>query len=143
MSNRPDRRDRARQTAAMLFAGATVYGSVVAVRHDLPGRPLGVSLPISVRTAILAGWGAGVAAPWLLPTAALAASRPGLGPSAGAVCTGVGVTCIAGTLMEPVTYRYGNQAAPVRAAIALNLSTATGLCLSGIRHIQRMRQARP
>ncbi|MGH3598889.1 MAG: hypothetical protein ACRDQH_01210, partial [Pseudonocardiaceae bacterium] len=93
-------------------------------------------VPMSVRTAVLAGWGAGVAAPWALPTAALAAGRPRFGTRAGAVCVAVGVCCIAGTLMEPVTYRYARQPASVRCAVVLNLVASAALCLSGLRHVR-------
>lgn len=120
----------------MLFAGTTIHGSLVAIRHDVPGRPLGLSLPMSVRTAILVGWGAGVAAPWALPAAALAAGRCRSETRAGAVFVAVGMSCLAGTLMEPVTYRYAREPASVRRAIALNLVASLGLCLSGIRQIR-------
>jgi hypothetical protein len=39
------------------FAGASVLGSVVAIRDQLPGEPLGVSIPLSVPAGLLAGWG--------------------------------------------------------------------------------------
>ena len=34
--------------ASLAFAGASVLGSVVAIRDQLPGEPLGVSIPLSV-----------------------------------------------------------------------------------------------
>ena len=62
--------------ASLAFAGASVLGSVVAVRDQLPGEPLGVSIPLSVPAGLLAGWGAAVAAPWPMPvTAVTAAAR--------------------------------------------------------------------
>ena len=57
--------------ASFAFAGASVLGSVVAIRDQLPGEPLGVSIPLSVPAGLLAGWGAAVAAPWPMPVAAV------------------------------------------------------------------------
>ena len=57
--------------ASLAFAGAAVLGSVVAVRDQLPGEPLGVSIALSVPAGLWAGWGAGVAAPWPMPVAAV------------------------------------------------------------------------
>jgi hypothetical protein len=48
--------------ASLAFAGASVLGSVVAIRDQLPGEPLGVSISLSVPAGLLAGWGAAVAA---------------------------------------------------------------------------------
>jgi hypothetical protein len=80
--------------ASFAFAGASVLGSVVAIRDQLPGEPLGVSIPLSVPAGLLAGWGAAVAAPWPMPVAAVmaaaAARRREPGPGPGAVC---GVSC--------------------------------------------------
>ena len=60
--------------ASLAFAGASVLGSVVAIRDQLPGEPLGVSIPLSVPAGLLAGWGAAVAAPWPMPAAAVTAT---------------------------------------------------------------------
>lgn len=80
--------DRALLGASLAFAAASVLGSVVAVRDQLPGEPLGVGIPLSVPAGLLAGWGAAVAAPWPMPVAAITAAvtarhrepstRPGL-----------------------------------------------------------------
>jgi hypothetical protein len=91
--------DRALLGASLAFAGAAVLGSVVAIRDQLPGQPLGVSIPLSVPAGLAAGWGAAVAAPWPLPAAAvvMAATAPRRAPSArpGAVCAAIGLGCIA------------------------------------------------
>jgi hypothetical protein len=42
--------------ASLAFAGAAVLGSVVAVRDQLPGEPLGVGISLSVPARLLAGW---------------------------------------------------------------------------------------
>jgi hypothetical protein len=63
--------DRALLGASLGFAGAAVLGSVVAIRDQLPGQPLGVSIPLSVPAGLAAGWGAAVAAPWPMPAAAV------------------------------------------------------------------------
>src|SRR5215472_10071928 len=95
--------------ASLAFAGAAVLGSVVAVRDQLPGEPLGVGISLSVPAGLLAGWGAAVAAPWPMPTAAVTAAvmarhrEPGARP--GGICAAIGLGCIVGTLIEPVTRR--------------------------------------
>jgi len=128
--------------AAAAFAGASAFGSAVAVRHDLPGRPLGVSVPLSVPAGLLAGWGAGVAAPWPMPVAGLiAASASVRSPRSAApavVCQALGIGCIAGTLVEPVTYRPRSWAPGVRAAIVGNLA-ASALLAAARRRTQRKR----
>jgi hypothetical protein len=63
--------DRALLGASLGFAGAAVLGSVVAIRDQLPGQPLGVSIPLSAPAGLAAGWGAAVAAPWPMPAAAI------------------------------------------------------------------------
>ena len=70
--------------ASFAFAGASVLGSVVAIRDQLPGEPLGVSIPLSVPAGLLAGWGAAGAAPWHrlvcgLPAARYSAADDGTG----------------------------------------------------------------
>jgi hypothetical protein len=35
-------------SASLAFAGAAVLGSTVAIHDQLPGQPLGVSIPLSV-----------------------------------------------------------------------------------------------
>jgi hypothetical protein len=101
--------DRALLGASLRFAGAAVLGSVVAIRDQLPGQPLGVSIPLSVPAGLAAGWGAAVAAPWPMPAAAVmtAATARHRTPTArpGAVCAAIGLGCIVGTLIEPVTRR--------------------------------------
>jgi hypothetical protein len=67
-------RDRAPLATSLAFAGAAVLGSVVAIREDLPGQPCGISVPLSVPAGLLVGWGAGVAAPWPMPAAAVIAA---------------------------------------------------------------------
>ena len=93
--------------AALMFAGAAIVGSAVAIRDEIPGEPCGISVPLTVPAGLLAGWGAGVAAPWPMPvTAVIAAARSQrTGPTAltGAVCAGIGMGCVLGTAIEPVT----------------------------------------
>ena len=43
--------------ASLVFAGAAVWGSAVAIRDQLPGLPLGVTVPLSVPAGLVAGWG--------------------------------------------------------------------------------------
>jgi hypothetical protein len=49
--------DRALLAASLAFAGAAGLGSAVAIRDQLPGRPCGVGVPLSVAAGLLAGWG--------------------------------------------------------------------------------------
>ena len=48
--------DPALLAAALAFAGAAIAGSAVAIRDELPGRPCGVSVPLTVPAGLLAGW---------------------------------------------------------------------------------------
>src|SRR5262245_66500377 len=99
--------DRALLAASLAFAGAAVLGSAVAICEDLPGQPCGVSIPLPVPTGLLAGWGAGIAAPWPMPAAAIIAAAAGHrepGAFPGTACAVIGLGCIFGTLIEPVTH---------------------------------------
>jgi hypothetical protein len=124
--------------ASLAFAGATVLGSVVTIRDQLPGEPLGVSIPLSVTGGLLAGWGAAVAAPWPMPAAAVTAAamarrrEPGARP--GAVCAAIGLGCIVGTFIEPVTRRPRSWSSATRLAIGANLSASAALAGAGAWH---------
>ena len=130
--------DRALLSASLAFAGAAVLGSAVAIRDQLPGQPLGVSVPLSVPAGLLAGWGAGVAAPWPMPAAAVMAAasarrrEPGARP--GAVCAGIGLGCVIGTLVEPVTRRPRSWSPATGLAIGVNVAASTALIAAGLRH---------
>jgi hypothetical protein len=136
-----DGRDRALLAAALGFAGATGYNSVVAIREQLPGEPLGIRIPLSVSTGILLGWGSAVAAPWPMPVAALLAAgrragragttRPAL------ICAAVGAAGIAGILMEPNTYKRRSWSSATRRAVVAHVATCVtpaGAGTSGLRH---------
>lgn len=73
------------------------------------GEPFGIAIPLTVPSGIVVGWGAGVAAPWPMPLAALiagtTAGRAEGSPAPGYISAGLGIACIAGTFIEPVTYR--------------------------------------
>jgi hypothetical protein len=140
--------DRALLGTSLAFAGAAVLGSVVAIRDQLPGQPLGVSIPLSVPAELAAGWGAAVAAPWPMPAAAvmMAATAPHRAPSArpGAVCAAIGLGCIVGTLIEPVTRRPRSWSPATRLAIGINLAASAALIGAGGWHsaTARARQRR-
>ena len=133
--------------ASLAFAGATVLGSVVAIRDQLPGEPLGVSIPLSVTAGLLAGWGAAVAAPWPMPVAAVTAAamarrrRPSVRP--GAVCAAIGLGCIVGTCIEPVTRRPRSWSVATRLAIGANLSASAALVAAGAWHGATARRPHP
>jgi hypothetical protein len=133
--------------ASLAFAGAAVLGSVVAVRDQLPGEPLGVGISLSVPAGLLAGWGAAVAAPWPMPAAAVVAAamarrrEPSAEP--GAVCAAIGLGCIVGTLIEPVTRRPRSWTPAARLAISLNLAASAALVGAGIWHAASARRRHP
>src|SRR5215472_348785 len=135
--------DRVLLGASLAFAGAAVAGSVVAVRERLPGEPCGISVPLSVPAGLLAGWGAGVAAPWPMPVAAVImaarAQRTASSALPGALCAGIGVGCIAGTIIEPVSWQPRSWTAWTRVAIAGNLAASAALTVAGWRHIAAAR----
>jgi hypothetical protein len=124
--------------ASLVFAGAAVCGSAVAIRDQLPGRPLGITVPLSVPAGLVAGWGAGVAVPWPMPVAAVAAAaaarRRAPSPRPGIVCAVIGAGCIVGTLIEPVTHRPGSWSRATAVAIGFNLAASAGLIAAGLRH---------
>lgn len=127
-------RVRTLRSAAFAFALATAYNSAVAVRENLPGKPLGITVPLSVRTGILAGWGAAVAAPWPMPLAALVVTTPSRAPrrsTRGLVCLGIGIAGIVGLLIEPNTYERRSWTRPTQRAALLHLCTCIGLCVTG------------
>jgi hypothetical protein len=133
--------------ASLAFAGAAVLGSVVAVRDRLPGEPLGVGISLSVAAGLLAGWGAVVAAPWPMPVAAVTAAamarhrEPSAHP--GAVCAAIGLGCIIGTFIEPVTRRPRSWSAVTRLAIGLNLAASAALVGAGASHAASARRRYP
>lgn len=141
--------DRTLLFASIAFAGAAAVGSTVAIRDQLPGQPLGITIPLPVPAGLLAGWGAGVAAPWPMPAAAViaAASAQRTCPSAlaGSVCAGIGMGCILGTVVEPVTWRPRSWSPMTRAAIAVNVAASALLTIAGWRHFAaaRRRSRRP
>lgn len=116
------------QLAAVAFAGATLLGSVVSIRDNVRGEPLGIRLPLSIPTALLAGWGGGVAAPWPMAAAAVvAATRPASPRTRALICAGIGAACIAGTLAEPVTRRPRTWTAGMRLAILANMAASVAM----------------
>jgi len=127
--------------AAAAFAGAGAFGSAVSVRHEIPGEPFGVSIPLSVPTGLLVGWGAGVAAPWPMPVTglvvALSAGKEKRRGLTGVICQSLGLGCIAGTLIEPVTYRPRSWTPAVAGAIAGNLMASVILVAAGRRARRR------
>jgi len=137
--------DRALLAAALAFAGAAVAGSAVAIREDLPGQPCGISVPLSVPTGLLAGWGAGVAAPWPMPVTAVitAARSQRTQPCAltGAVCAGIGIGCVLGTAIEPVTRRPRSWSPATRLAIMFNMAASAALTVAGWRHLVAARRS--
>jgi len=123
--------------ASLAFTGATVLGSAVAIRDQLPGEPFGAGVPLPVPAGLLAGWGAGIAAPWPMPAAAIIAAAAGHrepGAFPGTACAVIGLGCIFGTLIEPVTHRPRTWSPAAGLAIGVNLASAAALVAAGLRH---------
>ena len=139
--------DRALLAASVAFAAAAGLGSAVAIRDDLPGEPLGMTVPLSVPAGLAVGWGAAVAAPWPMPVAAVTAAamakrrRPSVRP--GAVCAAIGLGCIVGTCIEPVTRRPRSWSVATRLAIGANLSASAALVAAGAWHGATARRPHP
>lgn len=135
--------DGALFAASLAFAGAAGVGSVVAVREQRAGRPFGISVPLSIPAGLLAGWGAGVAAPWPMPAAAvIAAARAGPaapGAHAGAICAGIGMGCIVGTAIEPVSWQPRSWTRWTKVAIVCNVTASAALTVAGWRHFTAAR----
>lgn len=133
------------RAAALGFAGATGYNSVVAIREQVPGEPLGLRIPLSVSTGIFIGWGSAVAAPWPMPAIALAAAARakrdgGAGPAL--VCIGLGVAGIVGILIEPNTYRATSWTSATRRAVRAHVVSSAALAAAGIWHLRHSRKTR-
>ena len=124
--------------ASLVFAGAAAWGSAVAIRDQLPGQPLGITVPLSVPAGLMAGLGAGVAAPWPMPGAAVAAAvaarHRAPSPRPGTVCAMIGAGCIVGTLIEPVTRRPRSWSRGTALAIGFNTVASAALIAAGLWH---------
>lgn len=133
------------RVSAVAFAGTCAYTSLVAFRERLPGRPLRISVPLSVPVGLLVGWGAAVAAPWPMPTVALvAAVRAREGPRAARaalIAAGVGVAGVIGLLIEPNTYGLGAHSVANRRAILLGFATTVALAVTGLLRWRSVRGA--
>ena len=135
-----DGSDRTLRAAALGFACATGYNSLVAIRERLPGEPLGIRIPLSVSTGILVGWGSAVAAPWPMPVVAIAAARrAGRAGSTGPalVCAGIGVAGTVGILIEPNTYNPKSWTRATRRAVVAHLVASLTLAGAGLWRLRR------
>lgn len=133
--------ERGLWAAAVALAATTVFTSAVAVREDLPGRPLGVGVPLSVPAAILVGWGAGVAMPWPMAASALVAARRARShPRAvtpAAVCAAVGLGGLVGILVEPDTYGRRRSSHSHRTAVVAHVLASAALAATALRRVSR------
>jgi hypothetical protein len=130
------RRNRVLGVAAIGFASATTYNSVVAIRENVPGEPLGIRVPLSVLTGIAVGWGSAVAAPWPMPAAAvLAATRRSDRERArglALLCTALGIGGIVGILIEPNTYNRKTWTPAIYRAVLMHVGTCIAMAGAGI-----------
>jgi hypothetical protein len=122
--------------AAVAFALTSVYTTVVSARERLPGRPLGIGVPLSVPVGLLFGWGSAVAAPWPMPVGALVAARrashPEIGARASLACALIGIGGVLGLLMEPNTFDVRAHSRANRLAIVTGFLTTGALASAGL-----------
>ena len=128
----------------MASPGATTHNSVVAIRENVPGEPLGIRVPLSVPTGIAVGWGSAIAPVWPMSAAAVLAAtrrcdREGArGPAL--LCTALGVGGIVGILIEPNTYTTKTWTRAIYRAVLLHVGTCIAMVGAGIwclRHSRR------
>jgi hypothetical protein len=133
----PSEQPKGVRAAAAAFAVTCAFTTAVSIRDDLPGRPCGVGVPLSVPMGLLVGWGSAVAAPWPMPVAAVAAAARAGNESHGAraslVCAAVGVAGVIGLLMEPNTYDVRAHSRANRLAIVLGFLSTGALAIAGMR----------
>ena len=140
-----DGSDLTLRAAAVGFACVTGYNSVVAIQENMPGEPFGITIPLSVLTGSLVGWGSALAAPWPMPVAALVvafrrargggAARPAL------LCAGIGVVGIVGILTEPNTYKVQSWTTATRRAVGAHIMASATLAAVGAWHLRRSYRA--
>jgi hypothetical protein len=75
-------------------------------------------------------------------TAAAAARRREPGPGPGAVCAAIGLGCIVGTVIEPVTRRPRSWSGATGLAIGVNLAASATLIGAGAWHVATARRQR-
>jgi hypothetical protein len=129
---------------AMAYAATAGAASVVATREELPGRPLGLGLPIPVWAQVASAWGAGIAPPWPMPLlAVIAADRAcRTGSSGWALTVGlVGVTNLVGHAIEPVTWRPRTWTPTTRVTAGVMMGSAAVLAVVGLRTADQLRDA--
>lgn len=118
---------------ALAYAASTTLGSYVSIRDNIPGEPLAITVPLSVPTALVIGWGAGIAPPWFMPVTALLAARQACDgrPGPAALACAIGMASVVGHLIEPVTRRPGTWTFAMTTAISLGLTTSAALTMAG------------
>ena len=98
-------------------------------------------------SGLLVGLGAGIAAPWPMPVAALLAStKAGSGNRRRwpcRLCTGLGIAAVLGQLVEPLMRQPKSWTPAVRIALLLNFGTSVGLAGAGLWQIRESRGGRP
>jgi hypothetical protein len=124
---------RALVGVALGYGACVAVCSYVAVRDGVPGRPLGIGVPLSVPTSLVAGWGSGVSAPWPMPVIAVVAAWQAhdarRGPAT--VAAVVGVASVTGHLIEPVTWQPSTRTPATTGAIVVGVLSAALLATAG------------
>ena len=131
--------DRLLLATSGIFALSTAAASVVAARSPVvPGEPLGLRAPGSVPAQLVAGWGAGIAAPWPMPAVATWSAWRSTGDPSGPARTvaTVGAMVLVGTAIEPVTWGRRPATPAARAAIVANLASGVSMVLAGAHRLR-------
>ena len=103
--------------AAVAYTAACAAGSVISIKRDYVAEPLGIRTGNSVRTDVVRGNGAGLAAPWnmivqLWVALALARRRDRIGRRARAWLAFLAAMFVAGSVGEPVSHRVVTRELP-------------------------------
>ncbi|OLT53230.1 hypothetical protein [Cellulosimicrobium sp. CUA-896] len=119
---------------ALAYAAATVYGSWVAVLHDLRSEPFGRDvIPLPASRTVAVGLGGGTAIPAVMSAVAvLAAFRSERDPRWARVCVGIGSTSVVGTLVEAATWGRRAPGPDIGASVVLNLGVSVALVAHGL-----------
>jgi hypothetical protein len=115
----------------------TAYNSVITIRQDARGAPLGIRIPLRTFTGIVIGWGSAIAAPWPMPALALLASgraRRDGDQRAALACAGIGLAGIVGIFIEPNTYKPTSWTPQIRRAIVAHVVSSTTLVATALSH---------
>jgi hypothetical protein len=128
---------RATRAISALYLVGGIVGSVVAVRGDYPGLPLGIDLGLTSATGVWIGWGSGVSAPWPLLVALALTGVAGQGHRR--TVPVLGLMFVSGALVEPIFWEAntGAKGAAIATLVWLNVVLPAMLIVLGARDWRR------